>query len=70
MEGIQNVLKKFREDNNYTQKEIANYLRITQQAYANYENGKRLIDIEKLIELADLYKISLDILTGRYTKDK
>lgn len=68
MESIQIVLKEFRESNKYTQKEIANYLNITQQAYANYENGKRLIDIEKLIELADLYKVSLDVLSGRYKK--
>ncbi len=66
MKPIQNVLKQVREDKNYTQKQIADYLNITQQAYANYESGKRLIDIEKLKKLADLYQISLDILSGRY----
>lgn len=66
MKPIQNVLKQVREDRNYTQKQIADYLNITQQAYANYESGKRLIDIEKLKKLADLYQISLDILSGRY----
>lgn len=66
MGNIQNVLKELREENKYTQKEIAAYLNITQQAYANYESGKRLIDIERLTELADLYKVSLDYITGRY----
>ncbi len=68
MPPIQNVLKEYREKNNYTQEYIANYLHITQQGYANYEKGKRLPDIEKLIMLADLYEISLDLLTGRYRK--
>lgn len=66
MQPIHFVLKKVREEKKYTQKEIAEYLNITQQAYAHYENGKRLIDIEKLKKLADLYQISLDILSGRY----
>lgn len=66
MKPINSVLKEVRENRKYTQKEIADYLSITQQAYANYENGKRLIDIEKLKKLADLYQISLDILSGRY----
>lgn len=70
MGDIQNVLKELRLQNKYTQGYIANYLCITQQAYANYENGKRLPDIEKLIMLADLYNISLDILTGRYKKSR
>ena len=68
MRDIQNVLKELRLKNNYTQEYVANYLCVTQQAYANYEKGKRLPDIEKLIMLADLYSVSLDILTGRYKK--
>ena len=68
MGDIQNVLKELRLQNNYTQEYIAKYLCVTQQAYANYEKGKRLPDVEKLIMLADLYNVSLDILTGRYKK--
>lgn len=66
MKQIQNVLKEKRNEKNLTQKEVADYLNISQQAYAHYESGKRLIDIDKLIKLADLYQISLDILSGRY----
>ena len=50
--------------------EIAEKLKVTQQCYANYENGTRLPDIEKLIKLADIYETSLDLLTGRYKKDE
>ncbi|MDE5558318.1 MAG: helix-turn-helix transcriptional regulator, partial [Ruminococcus sp.] len=53
---------------NYSQNDIAKKINITQQAYANYENGNRLPNIEILIKIADIYDISLDILTGRYTK--
>lgn len=59
------VLKKYRVKNNYTQKQIADKLNLTQQAYANYENGIRTPNIEILIQLADIYDTSLDRLTGR-----
>lgn len=68
MEKLQNVLKEYRNKNGYNQDEIAKKLNVTQQCYANYENGSRLPDIEKLIKLADIYNTSLDLLVGRYKK--
>ena len=67
MAKLQNELKHYREKNNYSQEQIAQKINITQQAYSNYEKGKRLPNIEILIKLADIYEISLDLLTGRYT---
>lgn len=66
MATLQNELKRYREKNNYSQEEIATRINITQSAYSNYEKGKRLPSIEILIKLADIYDISLDLLTGRY----
>lgn len=66
--ALQDELKYYREKYNYSQNDIAKKINITQQAYANYENGNRLPNIEMLIKIADIYDISLDILTGRYTK--
>lgn len=70
MTTLQNELKHYREKNNYSQEQIAQKINITQQAYSNYEKGKRLPSIEILIKLADIYEISLDILTGRYTTNR
>ncbi len=70
MATLQTELKRYREKNNYSQEELANKINITQQAYSNYENGNRLPSIEILIKIADLYDISLDILTGRYTTNR
>ena len=70
MEKLQNKLKHYREKNNYSQEKIAQKINITQQAYSNYEKGKRLPNIEILIKLADIYEISLDLLTGRYTTNR
>jgi transcriptional regulator with XRE-family HTH domain len=58
-------LKDLREDNEYTQKQIAQYLQTSQQQYARYEKGIQQIPLHRLIKLADLYKCSLDYMVGR-----
>ena len=58
-------LKELRLKNNLTQKEIADYLNITQNTYSQYENGKRQVPTEIYMRLADYYDVSLDYLLGR-----
>lgn len=54
-----------------TQSQIGEYLHISQRSYAHYEAGTREMPIEILIELADLFQVSLDYLVGRTnTKDR
>ena len=55
-------LKDLREDNDLTQKEIANYLHIKQNTYSQYENGQRQLPIEVLIALARYYNTSTDYI--------
>ncbi|GFI50965.1 helix-turn-helix transcriptional regulator [Lachnospiraceae bacterium 62-26] len=63
-------IRNLREDNDKTQKELAEYLNIKQTTYSKYELGKINIPIEMLIKLADFYDVSLDYLTGRDSKKK
>ncbi len=60
-----NRLKDLREDNDLTQKELSDYLHISQVAYSYYEIGKRSIPIELLFRLADYYNVSLDYIFYR-----
>lgn len=57
-------LKDFREDNDYTQEEIAKLLNCKQNTYQQYESEKRQIPIEALKKLAILYKTSIDYIVG------
>ena len=57
-------LKDIREDRDMTQKEIAEYLKITQQQYSLYENGKRTLPVDLLVELSKLYNLSTDYILG------
>ena len=57
-------LKDLREDNDITQKEIADYLHIKQNTYSQYENGQRQIPIGFIIKLSKYYKVSTDYILG------
>lgn len=47
-----------------SQEEIAYAIGISRQAYGKWENGTVTPDIQKCLALADLYKISLDMLVS------
>ena len=55
-------IRDMREDRDFLQKDVANYLNCTQECYSYYENGKRDIPLEVLIKLAKLYDTSVDYL--------
>ncbi|MBQ4324361.1 MAG: helix-turn-helix transcriptional regulator [Clostridia bacterium] len=57
-------LKDLREDADKSQAEIAKIIGTSQSYYAQYENGKRAIPLERMIVLAQYYNVSLDYLAG------
>lgn len=62
--NISDKLKETRNDNDSTQKEIAQLLSITQQQYSLYENGKRSIPVDLLSIFCNHYGISADYILG------
>lgn len=57
-------IRDLREDFDYTQQQVADYLHIKQNTYSQYETGHRQIPIDALISLATLYRTSTDYLLG------
>lgn len=55
-------LKDLREDNDLTQKELAEMLHIRQNTYSQYENGQRQVPIDTLIKLSRFYAVSVDYI--------
>ena len=58
-------LRDLREDNDKTQKEIAQALNMQTTVYQRYERGERELPFWVAIKLADYYKVSLDYLAER-----
>lgn len=63
--GYYRRLRDLREDNDYTQRDIADILGMKQPQYLRYEKGFRDIPSDILIKLADLYDTSVDYILGR-----
>lgn len=57
--------KKVRTELGFTQKQVADGLGISEQAYQRYEYGKIVPSALVLIALADYFDVSLDYLVGR-----
>ncbi len=57
-------LKDLREDNDLSQKQISELLKITRPQYSLYETGKRDIPVDLLRILAKFYNTSIDYLVG------
>lgn len=57
-------IRDIREDDDKTQKEIADYLSCDRSLYSRYERGGREIPLRFMIKLAKYYKTSIDYLAG------
>ena len=64
MEKYVRLLRDLREDNDMTQKEVAEYLGTSQTMYARYERGANELPIRHLIALCKFYDISADYILG------
>ena len=58
-------IRDLREDNDRTQKEIADFLLCDQSLYSKYERGERPLPLEFADRLADFYGVSVDYLLCR-----
>ena len=57
-------IRALREDNDYTQTQIASLLNVGQRTYADYELGKTMIPIDSLIKLARFYNVDMNYISG------
>lgn len=57
-------IRELREDNDILQKDIAKLLNTTQQHYSRIENGSTEITADRIIALAQFYKVSSDYILG------
>ena len=57
-------IRDLREDNDLTQKQVAQNLNCSQQVYSNYELGQRDIPTDILIKLSEFYDVSTDYILG------
>ncbi|MBO6241143.1 MAG: helix-turn-helix domain-containing protein [Butyrivibrio sp.] len=57
-------IKKYRKEMNLTQEQLADAFNITVGAVSKWESGNTVPDIMTMMELADFFNISMDVLLG------
>lgn len=60
MINVSKALILYRERNNKSEDDLANYLGIQKKAYKRYESGEREPSVDKLYKLAKYYKCKID----------
>jgi AbrB family looped-hinge helix DNA binding protein len=66
---LKDNLMMLRKLNGYSQEQIAEKINISRQAYAKWESGTTIPDIDKAALLAQVYGVSLDSLMKTETTD-
>ena len=66
---LQDNLMMLRNIHRYSQEQIAEKVGVSRQAYAKWENGASVPDIEKCKRLADVYGTTIDSLLETTTVD-
>lgn len=59
------MIAELRIDNGLKQKQLAEILNVSPGTVSNYENGVYYPDVEKIVQLADLFHVTTDYLLGR-----
>lgn len=59
------ILRDFRKENGYTQKQLSEYLDVDRSTYAKYELDRKP-SLDTIIQLAALYNVSVDEFLGEY----
>ncbi|MBQ6877356.1 MAG: helix-turn-helix transcriptional regulator [Oscillospiraceae bacterium] len=57
-------IRDLREDRDFSQKQLAEMLNISQPTYSRYESGFLDIPSEILISLSKIYKVTTDYILG------
>ena len=61
MNKLSDTLRLKRKSLGFKQKDIANKLRITQQAYSKIENNPTMLTLSRLNQVCDILKIKVEI---------
>lgn len=62
-------LRSIREDNDLTQKQMAEILKVSQPNYSRWENEDKIIPLEKLNDFCNYFHVSFDFVAG-FSKNK
>ena len=70
MSDFGELLKRLREDANLTQKQLGEKLHLSKSVIYHYEHSMRAPSADILMQIADVFHVSVDYLLGREKKEQ
>lgn len=67
IKGLPEKLQKLRAEYGYSQKQVAEKIKVSPSIVSGYETGERTPSTDVLLQLANIYKCSTDYLLGKDT---
>lgn len=65
MSVVGDNIRKLRESKAWTQRDLSKLLHCSKQTISNYENGRRVPDVDTINELAELFGVSTEAIMAR-----
>ncbi|MBR4031274.1 MAG: helix-turn-helix transcriptional regulator [Clostridia bacterium] len=65
IKGLPEKLQELRAKYGYSQKQVADLIKVSPSVVSGYETGERTPSTEVLLQLANIYKCSTDYLLGK-----
>ena len=63
-------LYELRKNNNWSQEELAEKMEVSRQTVSKWESGRTIPELNKLVKLSEIYKITLDELVKETTTEE
>ena len=64
LDDFAKTIKKFRKEAKISQKQLASIMEVSEAQYQNYEYGKHIPTIDKIIKICKHFNVSADYLLG------
>ncbi|EMT45403.1 helix-turn-helix domain-containing protein [Anoxybacillus flavithermus] len=70
LQYVSEQIKRLRKAHHWTQEQLAQRLNVSRSKVSKWENGEVLPDIKSLIDMSELFSVSVDFLLGKPPTDK
>ena len=68
--NLNQKISQLRNDNNWSQEELAEKLNVSRQSVSKWESGQAKPDLDKIIALSDIFDVSTDYLLKDDTEEE
>ncbi|WP_339171769.1 helix-turn-helix domain-containing protein [Anoxybacillus sp. FSL W8-1294] len=70
LQHIGEQIRRLRNAHDWTQEQLAQRLNVSRSKVSKWENGEVLPDLQSIIDMSDLFRVSTDFLLGKHPTDE